>query len=880
MKCDRNTSERKLSRMGTLSAAAFLAALLFGCGGGATGLQVLLNPSSNQAVDQAQSVSFTAFVPGDTSNSGVTWSISSSRCKGSACGTLASATTTAVTYQAPKSVQGNELLTITLTATANAETSVTATLNIVVSPAPVISTTTLPGVLNGANYNQQVVANGGVAPLIFSVSSGNLPPGLNLNTNGFITGRTTSDGGTYNFTLTVTDQGSPPLSASKSFTLVVTPAPTLSVASTSLVNAAQGSPYSAALAANGGVPPLTWSITSGSLPPGLVLTATTGQISGTPTTQGTFGFTIQVTDSSLLPPNNQPQTATQALSITVGAPSTLSIATTSLPQAESANLYSQKIIETGGIGPFNWTITKGILPTGMSLDASTGVISGVATAVSSNTFTTQVTDSENPPASASATFTISIIASTNNNALLEGDYVFVFSGYNPNGPVVLGGNLEADGSGDVEGIIDSNNNDAPNTTQNNGPGPTQGNALTGTYSMKPNGTGTMTVTVNAIAYTYVLALDGNGDAQLIEADSTSTSTRGTGILRKQPPPNFIASNFSGSYAFELAGTDSSGKRATYAGVFQADGVGTFNNGNLDSNDAGTLGTNVTGVSGTFLVAQNGRGNASFSIPGAAQLSFVFYMVTPSDVLFMGFDPLNSSHPMMTGEAILQTQPSFDATSMNAASIATATGQDASKKSSVLLAQITGNGGTAGAAINTNDGGSIGSTSASGTYAVASNGRVAMSGLGNQLSVVYLISPNYGFLIGQDSAASSGLVEPQAAGPFTAASFTSYFNFGPPLSGSFDAGSSATNDFVGSIVSDGISAISGTIGETTGSDALNLNLSTKGSYTVSSSGSGFISFGSPTQLPSQFVFYLVSPTEIRAISAVPSDTQPMVFFLNH
>ncbi len=878
MKCGQRTSDLKLRPLPFcgVAAAILLSSLLCSCGG-VSGLVITLDPSTNQAVDQGQSVSFTAFVSGDTSNSGVTWSLSGSHCKGSACGTLVDVTTGAATYQAP-SATNTQLLTVTLTVTANAETSVTTTLNIAVSPAPVISTTTLPGVLNGATYSEQILANGGVAPLIFTVSSGSLPPGLNLNTNGYVTGRTTSDGGTYNFTVKVTDQGTPPLTVSKAFTLVVTPAPTLSVATTSLPNAAMGSPYSAVLAANGGVPPLTWSIASGSLPPGLMLTPSTGQISGTPTTQNTYSFTVQVTDSSLLPPNNQPQTTPpQSLSITVGPPNTLAIATTSLPEAESANLYSQKIVATGGVAPFNWTLTKGILPTGMSLDASTGVISGVATAVSSNTFTVQVTDSEN--ATASATFTISIVAATdnNNNALLEGDYVFIFSGYNPNGPVVLGGTLEADGSGDIEGIIDSNNkNPASETTQNNGPGPTQGNALTGTYSMKPNGTGTLNLTVNSIDYTYVLALDGNGNAQFIEADSTSTSTRGTGILREQPPPNFIASNFSGSYAFQLAGTDLAGKRATFAGVFQADGVGNFSNGNVDSNDAGTLGTNITGVTGSFLVAQNGRGNATFSIPGKGNLSFVFYMITPSDVLFMGFDPLDSSHPMMTGEAILQTQLSFDATSMSGSSIATETGQ-----SSALLAQVTGNGaGIASAAINTNDGGSIGSTTASGSYVVSSNGRVAMSGLGGQLSVLYLISPNYGFLIGQDSAASSGLAEAQSAGPFNAASFTSYFTFGPPFAGSPAAGSVTTNDFVGSIVSDGISAISGTIGETTGSDALNLTLSTKGSYTVNSNGSGFISFGSPTQLPSQFVFYLVSPTAIRAISAVPSDTQPMVFFLNH
>src|SRR5215469_2034086 len=856
-----------------------LAILISGCGGAPSGLVVVLNPSGNQAVDQNQSISFTAFVPNDTSNAGVTWSLSGGHCKGAACGTFANSTPSSVTYQAPKSEPN--LLTVTLTATSNANNRVFAQLNIAVSPAPTISTTTLPGVLNGADYSQQVIANGGVAPLVFSVSSGTLPPGLNLNTNGFITGRTTADGGTFNFTLMVTDQGTPPLTATQTYTLSVSAAPPLSVATTSLANAAQGTPYNAALQASGGVPPLTWSITSGSLAPGLTLAPMTGQISGTPTTQGNFPFSVEVTDSALLPPNNHPQTATQPLSITVGPPGAFSIVTSSLPQAETANLYSQTILTTGGIGPFTWALTNGILPSGMSLNASTGTISGIATGVSTNTFTVQVTDSESHQAT--ATFTITVIAATNNDGLLKGDYVFVFGGFNPNGPVVFGGTLTASGTGFIEGVEDSNNHDAANTTQDNGPGPTQGNAIGGAYAMTPNGQGTMTLTVNAISYRYVMALDGNGDGQFIEADTTSTGTRGTGILRKLPTvtPNFVNANFNGNYAFQLAGIDSSNKRAAFAGVFQADGTGLLKNGNVDTDDAGTVGTNITGVTGAFLLAQNGRGNASIAIPGGDSLNFVIYMITPSDVLFMGFDPLDASHPMTVGEAILQTQASFDATSLTGASIVTTTGQDSSGKSSVLLAQLTGNGsGGINAAINGNDGGSITATNANGSYTAASNGRVSINGLGNQMAALYLVSPNFGFLIGQDSAASSGLAEAQSPGPFAAASFDSYFSFGPPLVGSPWAGGNATNDFAGSIVSDGVSSISGKVNETTGNDTLNLILTASGSYTVATSGSGSMSFGSPQQLPSQFVFYLVSPTQIRAISSVPSDTQPMVFFLNH
>lgn len=878
MKCFRNSLKLRATGAG-LGLALLSVLLLSGCGG-SSGLTVSITPGNNQAVDQSQSVSFTAFVPGDSSNSGVSWSLTGSHCKGPACGTFVNTTPFAATYVAPKSVPNGTLLTVTLTATSVAQNSAYETLNIVVSPAPTIATTSLPGVLNGSDYNEQIVANGGVAPLVFTVSSGSLPPGLNLNTTGFVTGRSTSDGGTYNFNVTVTDQGSPPLTTSQAYTIVVNPAPKLSVATTSLPSAALGTAYNFGLAALGGVPPLTWAVTSGTLPPGLSLTAMTGQISGTPTTQtgSPFTFTVEVTDSSLLGASQQPQTAAQTLSLAVGPPNTLSIVTSTLPQAQTASLYSQTIITTGGVGPFTWAITSGILPSGITLNSSTGTIAGTATAVSSNTFTLQVTDSESPPATKSVTFTLSVIAATNNDELLSGDYVFLFNGYNENGPVTLGGNFIANGAGSINGSLDSNNNDPLNTTYNNGPGPTQGNTASGTYEIGSDGRGTLILTTTSATSTYSFALDGDGNAQLIETDENTPPTHGTGIMRKQPTPLPVYSpaSFSGNYAFQLAGIDSGNKRATYAGALKADGISAFSNGNLDSNVAGNVGTNISGATGTFLVAQNGRGEASISIPGGPILNFLFYMITPSDVLFLGFDPVGTN-PMTTGEAILQTQSSFSAASLNGSSVVTITGQNSSGNSSVLLGLLSGNGsnGISGT-VHGNDGGSISTTNVSGSYNVASNGRVSTSGIGNQLAVMYLISPNYGFVIGQDSEASSGLAEAQSAGPFTAGSFSSYFSLGPPLTGSPATGGSSANAFVGSLVSNGVSTFSGKVGES----VLAENLSLQGVYTVSSNGAGTFSLSSPSEMPSQLVFYLISPTALRAISSVSSDTQPSLFFMNH
>jgi hypothetical protein len=81
--------------------------------------------------------------------------------------------------------------------------------------------------------------------------------------------------------------GMAPVATISNYPLVVT--------TNSLPGATVGTPYSATLTASGGLPPYTWSIISGSLPPGLSMDSS-GNITGTPTTAGTYNFTAQVVD--------------------------------------------------------------------------------------------------------------------------------------------------------------------------------------------------------------------------------------------------------------------------------------------------------------------------------------------------------------------------------------------------------------------------------------------------------------------------------------------------------------------------------------------------------------------------------------------------------
>ena len=142
------------------------------------------------------------------------------------------------------------------------------------------------------------------------------------------------------------------------------------ITTTSLGSGTASTPYSATVSTTGGTGPYTWSTTAGSLPPGLTLDPSTGTISGTPTTAGTFTFTVQVTDSE-----SPAETATQALSITIAPSGRLKITTPSLPSGTVGVHYSATLTASGGKAPYLfWYMDN--LPRGLHMDATTGVLSG------------------------------------------------------------------------------------------------------------------------------------------------------------------------------------------------------------------------------------------------------------------------------------------------------------------------------------------------------------------------------------------------------------------------------------------------------------------------------------------------------------------------
>jgi hypothetical protein len=297
-----------------LMAVGYLSAtFLSGCNSGSSAppppaIFVTLSPSTAQKVDQGQSVNLTATLTNDSSNKGVTWSVSGTGCAGAACGTLSNLASAAATYTAPSAVTTN--LSVTVTATAVADSTKSATDSMTAFPPPKVTATSLPGGTGGTVYSAALQATGGISPYTWSVTAGAPTQGLSVNTDGSISGTPTASG-TSNFTVQVADSGNPPLTATanQSITVIVPP---LSISTTSLPNGTVDTAYKQQLQATGGIPPYAWSIASGSLPSWATQNSSTGTISGVPGSTGLADFKVQIADSE-----TPALTSTQALSIAV-----------------------------------------------------------------------------------------------------------------------------------------------------------------------------------------------------------------------------------------------------------------------------------------------------------------------------------------------------------------------------------------------------------------------------------------------------------------------------------------------------------------------------------------------------------------------------------
>ncbi|HET6152882.1 MAG TPA: putative Ig domain-containing protein, partial [Marmoricola sp.] len=242
-------------------------------------------------------------------------------------------------------------------------------LTIAIRPSPSVSTTTLPSGYKGVPYATTLAKVGTDG----TWASSTLPTGLILNpTTGTISG-TPTIGGDFPLYVTFTEMASNQVAAASLELIIGAPA----VTTDSLPDGTTGSAYSQQLAETGSDAG-TWSVSKGTVAPGTTVSSS-GLLSGTTTAAGDYGFTVTYTDTA------SGTTASRAMLLHVSDVGSPVISTDNqLPDGTVGTAYSTAVAATPTGG--TWSVTYASLPAGLTLNASTGAITGTPTTAGDSLF--------------------------------------------------------------------------------------------------------------------------------------------------------------------------------------------------------------------------------------------------------------------------------------------------------------------------------------------------------------------------------------------------------------------------------------------------------------------------------------------------------------
>lgn len=276
---------------------------------------ITLSPSTIQtgATSTSATLAFTALTP----TGGATVSLASSNTSIATVPATVTVPAFSSTGAFPVAINPSAIGTATISATYNGVTRSTVLTVTSQSLLRITTNSPLPNARVGENYTGFIEGCCGQGtPYRWSLVNGTVPDGLRFAGNDLRLSVTTAVTGvatrvqTTTFTVRVRDQAGN--TATKTFTLTVDPASPLVITNGTdqLRDGNVGVSYQASLFPGGGTPPYSWSHVAGTLPPGLSVQASPGRVLGTPTTAGTFTFTVRVNDSG-------GQTASQQFTIRI-----------------------------------------------------------------------------------------------------------------------------------------------------------------------------------------------------------------------------------------------------------------------------------------------------------------------------------------------------------------------------------------------------------------------------------------------------------------------------------------------------------------------------------------------------------------------------------
>ncbi len=491
-----------------------------------------------------------------------------------------------------------------------------------------------------------------------------------------------------------------------------------------------------------------------------------------------------------------------------------------------------------------------ILPTGLYTTAMCDIFG------TPRTFT--ITATSNVDNTKSGTAQVTVTGPSPNNSRLNGEYAFLFRGYDLDGPMAIAGRISADGAGGMIGGIMAFNRASSTFT----------GSASGNYSILADGRGTMFLG----GYLLRFVINSHGEIRIIEFDETlNNPIRGTGVMKQQDTSAFSLNAFNGNYTMMLTG-DLNGSPMAIVGTSDSDNQGILHALIDAAMPGGNLGS--LGMDGAITAPDaGGFGAMSLSptgLPMLTPLNLAYFVVSADEVYVVATDARASAVPSLSGTFVKQSGAPFNNASLNPPVILELTGLASPQGSHVILGQgvFDGNGNLTG--ISDENFGGVPSTAVpfTGTYLVNSTGRgtanLSIAGSSTAFTF-YMVSSDKALLVAGAPGTSigevlTGSLEAQAGSPFSLPALT-----GTYATGSLPPSTSGVPQTLATLMLASNGSFTGAF-DSCSFGGCTLGQQGSGSFTLTdpNGGRGVANMGG---LASQSVFYVVSPTKLLLLTSV-------------